>query len=207
MTKKNRPRILIVDDIPANVQVLGDLLADDYELFFALNGYDAITLTKAHRPDIILLDVMMPDIDGFEVCRKMRDDTLMAEIPVIFITALEHEDDELKGLELGAVDYIIKPVNSSLVKLRIRNQLELKRQRDVLKERAFELERALERVKKLEGIIPICMYCKKIRDDEDSWHQLEKYITEHTEAFFSHGICPECYERAEAEFLAVDMKK
>lgn len=202
MTEKNRPRILIVDDIPANVQVLGELLAGDHELYFALNGYDAIALAKAHRPDIILLDIMMPGIDGFEVCRRLRDDSQLAETPVIFVTALEHEADELKGLELGAVDYIIKPINSMLVRLRVRNQLELKRQRDVLRERTIELQKALERVKRLEGIIPICMYCKKIRDDGDSWQQLEKYITEHSEAQFSHGICPECYGRAEEEFVS-----
>lgn len=198
---------MIVDDIPANVQVLAELFTDEYELFFALNGYDAIALMKVHRPDIILLDIMMPGIDGFEVCRQIRADGLLAETPVIFVTALEHEADELKGLELGAVDYIIKPVNGTLVKIRVRNQLELKQQRDALKERTVELENALERVKRLEGIIPICMYCKKIRDDKDSWQQLEKYITEHSEAFFSHGVCPECYERAQEDFVAEGLKR
>ena len=207
MAENNKSRILIVDDIPANVQVLGELLAGEYELFFALNGYDAIALAKAHRPDIILLDVMMPGIDGFEVCRRIRADVLLAETPVIFVTAIDHEADELKGLELGAVDYIIKPVNSTLVKIRVHNQLELKRQRDALKVRNIELESALERVKRLEGIISICMYCKKIRDDKDSWQQLEKYMTEHTEALFSHGICPECYDRAKEEFVAGELKR
>ena len=109
--------------------------------------------------------------------------------------------DESQGLSIGAVDYIIKPINPDIVMLRVKNHLELKFQRDQLKEQRDtlerqrnELEETLRRIKRLEGIIPICMYCKKIRDEKASWEQMEKYISEHSDAMFSHGICPECYE-------------
>ena len=90
--------------------------------------------------------------------------------------------------------YLKKPVNVDLLKLRVRNHIELKRRSDIVKEQRDQLEAALARVKQLEGIIPICMYCKKIRDDQQSWHQLERYISEHSEAVFSHGMCSACAE-------------
>ena len=101
-------------------------------------------------------------------------------------------DAQLQGLELGGIDYIAKPVNLDLLKLRVRNHTALKVYRDLLKQKNEELEAALACVKQLEGIIPICMYCKKNRDDKDSWHRLETYISNHSEAFFSHGMCPDC---------------
>ncbi len=103
-------------------------------------------------------------------------------------------DAQLQGLELGGIDYIAKPVNLDLLKIRVRNHIALKVNRDLLKQKNEELEAALARVKQLEGIIPICSYCKKIRDDQKNWHQLETYITNNSEAMFSHGICPNCYE-------------
>jgi response regulator RpfG family c-di-GMP phosphodiesterase len=137
---------------------------------------------------------MMPDMDGFEVYCQLKEHG-QGTIPVIFITTLSQAEEESRGLDMGAVDYIHKPYNMDLVKLRIRNQLELKHQRDLIEQQRIELENMLAVVKQLEGIIPICMYCKKIRDDNDYWHQLEQYISTHSEAVFSHGICPTCFEK------------
>jgi len=132
MTFTDPQKILIVDDAIINIQVLNELLKGEYRVFFATRGNEALDIATTALPDLILLDVMMPDMDGYDVCRKLKDDPLLKEIPVIFITAMSQEQDEVLGLELGAVDYITKPFNLSLVRLRVRNQLELKRQRDIL---------------------------------------------------------------------------
>jgi diguanylate cyclase (GGDEF)-like protein len=124
--------ILLVDDVPTNIQMLNETLKDGYHLFFATNGRDALRIASESLPDLILLDVIMPEMDGYEVCRTLKSDPLMRDIPIIFITAMNQQEDEAIGLELGAVDYITKPFNSTIVKLRIRNQIELKRQRDLL---------------------------------------------------------------------------
>jgi len=193
--------ILIVDDEPINIQILEKALQGSYDICSANNGYDAIRHVKEKHPDLILLDVMMPDLSGFEVCNVIKGDAEFADIPIIYLTAMNSFEGEAMGLELGGIDYLLKPVNLALLKLRVRNHIELKarndlvrEQRDLLSRQKKELEAALARIRKLEGIIPICMYCKKIRDDQNSWNQLEQYITNHSEATFSHGICPHCAE-------------
>lgn len=194
-----RFRILVVDDELINIQVVTAALKDEYDVVTAQNGYDAISQLKEHKPDLILLDVMMPDLNGFDVCGIIRADGAFADIPIIFLTAMDSAEGEMRGLELGGIDYLAKPVNFVLLKLRVRNHLELKerndlvrQQRDLLARRTEELEAALARVKRLEGIIPICMHCKSIRNDSESWQQLESYFTENSDALFSHGICPAC---------------
>ena len=191
----NRHKILAVDDDQANIIMIMSALKDEYEIISALNGYDAINQVKMHNPELILLDVMMPELSGFDVCRIIKSDAAFVDIPVIFLTALDTFDAELQGLEVGGIDYLTKPVNLALLKLRVRNHLLLKKQRNLLEQKNVELEAALARVKQLEGIIPICSYCKKIRDDQNSWKQLEQYISEHSEARFSHGYCPACAEK------------
>ncbi|MBF0530158.1 MAG: response regulator, partial [Deltaproteobacteria bacterium] len=148
--EKNKPLILIVDDTPTNIQVLAEALRTDYRVKVATSGKLALDILgkKDGRPDIILLDVMMPVMDGYEVCALLKSSPTTKDIPVIFITAMIGEDDERKGLELGAVDYIRKPFKPSLVKARIRNHLDLKRYRDHLEEmveqRTSELKQAKE---------------------------------------------------------------
>ncbi len=139
-----KSRVLIVDDTPENIQVLMETLKGDYAIMAAKNGEKALRLAFAEpRPDVILLDIMMPGMDGYEVCQKLKDDALTRDIPVLFITALTEEDDEARGLALGAVDYITKPFRPALVKMRVRNQLDLKNHRDnldrLVKERTHEL--------------------------------------------------------------------
>ncbi|MEI6209563.1 MAG: response regulator [Desulfuromonadales bacterium] len=190
----NRHVILAVDDDPGNIKIMTSALKDEYDIMSALNGHDAIDQLKDHKPDLILLDVMMPELSGFEVCSIIKSDVAFADIPVIFLTAVDTQEAELEGLEVGGIDYLTKPVNLVLLKLRVRNHLALNEQRNLLKQKNEELEAALARVKQLEGIIPICMYCKKIRDDQQTWQQLEAYISNHSEAKFSHGICPHCTE-------------
>jgi len=194
-----RFKILVVDDEQINIQVMTSALKDTYDVVTALNGYSIISLLREHMPDLILLDVMMPDLSGFDVCSIIRSSEEFADIPVIFLTALDTNDGELRGLEVGGIDYLTKPIKLDLLKLRVRNHIALKErndlvreQRDLLGRQKAELEAALARVRRLEGIITICMYCKKIRDDQQSWNQLEQYISDHSEAEFSHGVCPHC---------------
>ncbi len=196
-------KILIVDDDPVNIGVLANALKESYEICTALNGHDAIALLKQESPDLLLLDVMMPELDGLQVCRLIRAEGAYADLPIIFVTAVDSLEGEVQGLELGAVDYITKPVNLKLAKLRVRNQIELKRQRNIVKEQNALLKRqkealeaTLSRVKRLEGLLSICMQCKKIRTENNDWHQLEQYIGEHSDAVFSHGLCPDCLEMA-----------
>jgi len=209
MAKKNC--ILVVDDEPVNIRIISSALEDEYDIYTALNGHDAIGHLKKHKPDLILLDVMMPDVNGFDVCKIIKSDDSCVDIPVIFLTSMNTNEDARKGLDAGGIDYLTKPVNLNLLKLRVRNHLESKNRSDLVKEQRnllarqnAELEEALARVKQLEGIIPICSYCKKIRDDQESWHQLEKYISEHSEAVFSHGACPQCFEEQIKEFENIE---
>ena len=128
-----RGRILIVDDAAANIRVLGESLRSEHEIIVATNGPDTLRLASSRPPpDLILLDIMMPEMDGYEVCLQLKASPDTVDIPVIFITAMNGVEDETRGLELGAVDYIRKPFNTAIVQARVRTHLELKRHRDML---------------------------------------------------------------------------
>ncbi len=196
-----RFKILAVDDEPHNLKLISSALKGRYEILTAMDGHDAIRQVEDYMPDLILLDVMMPEISGFDVCTAIKANPLFADIPVIFLTAMDTHEGARQGLDIGGIDYLTKPVDIELLRLRVSNHLESKNRNDLLKENMAllvqkneELEAALARVRQLEGIIPICSYCKKIRDDNNSWQKLETYISQHTEALFSHGMCPDCFE-------------
>ncbi|MDJ0782642.1 MAG: response regulator [Desulfosarcinaceae bacterium] len=210
--------LLIVDDISENIQVLGHALAKEhYSVSFATDGHQALDMIAESAFDLILLDIMMPVMDGYEVCRRLKAMPAKSEIPVIFLTARTESVDIVKGFEVGAVDYVTKPFNAHELLARVRTHLELTRARKMIDRRNrqlarqnteletinTELKRALERIKTLEGILPICSYCNKIRDEAGNWKQLESYISSHSEAEFSHGICPACIQRHHPD-LAID---
>lgn len=138
-----KQKILIVDDIASNIKVLGEALRGRYDISFAKDGNKALEIVSANKPDLILLDIMMPGIDGYEVCRRLKAEKRSSDIPVIFISARDTEVDEAMGFECGAVDYITKPFRAELVKERVRTHLDLKRHRDhlnqVVKERTSQL--------------------------------------------------------------------
>lgn len=124
MTEKKR--ILIVDDEPANIRILHNILKEDYQISVATNGTEAVDLARSDpRPCLILLDIVMPGLDGYEVCRLLKRDKKSRNIPVLFVTAMGEEDNEAKGLNLGAVDYITKPVSPPIVKARVKNHMRL----------------------------------------------------------------------------------
>lgn len=134
-TKKEKPTVLIVDDMTTNLLILSDLLKDEYQIKIAKNGQKALDIVhSSDEVDIILLDIMMPDIDGYEVCRELKSNPKTKNIPIIFVTAKDNDEDEEYGLNLGAIDYITKPFNKAIVKLRIKNHLELKLKSDLLEE-------------------------------------------------------------------------
>jgi diguanylate cyclase (GGDEF)-like protein len=133
----SRPKLLIIDDEPFNIRVLDDLLRDNFDVFMATDGLRAITMCRDLLPDIILLDIVMPDMDGYEVCRRLKTGSTTADIPVIFITAHFDEAEEVRGFELGAVDFIHKPINRIITRARINNHLLHKQQKDLLRSNAL----------------------------------------------------------------------
>lgn len=124
--------ILIVDDTSLNNKIMRDILIDKYEVLVATSGKEAIAFAKSENVDLILLDVIMPEMDGYETCRRLKEDPATRNIPVIFVSAANNEKDEIKGLEIGAIDYIIKPSSPAIINARVKNHLELKRYRDIL---------------------------------------------------------------------------
>jgi signal transduction histidine kinase len=149
-----KPRILAIDDTPTNLMTLGAALSHDYELQFATSGQQGLTLAgQAAPPDLILLDIMMPEMDGYEVCRRLKSDPLLRNIPVIFLTALTEMDAETAGLELGAADFLTKPINVDIARLRIRGQLEREQLRKTIElERNLLEQRVAERTAELEAV-------------------------------------------------------
>jgi serine phosphatase RsbU (regulator of sigma subunit) len=137
--------VLVVDDSPENIDLLGNALSRDYEIKVALNGEKALRIAGTEKPpDIILLDIMMPDMDGYEVCRHLKSNAKTQDIPVIFVTSMSDVEDETKGLEVGAIDYITKPIRSPIVQARVKSHLELKEAREYLKNQNKILEQRVE---------------------------------------------------------------
>jgi DNA-binding response OmpR family regulator len=169
---KKQPRILIIDDNPHNLEMLGVFLRDNgYEVVEIARGDQALNYLEKNFPDLILLDIMMPDMDGYTICQKIKDNLATRHIPVIFLTAKTDPDDVVRGFELGGVDYVTKPFHAVELLARVKTHVEMKI---------------------LRGILPICSKCKKIRDHEGFWTQLEIYLEMHSDALLSHGICKDC---------------
>ena len=185
--------ILIVDDNAKNVQVLGTILMDaNYRVAVAHRGQLVFDLIPKVKPDLILLDIMMPEMDGYEVCRRLKSDPATSEIPIMFLTAKTETDDIVLGFDLGAADFVTKPFRAKELLARAQTHITLIRLQQSLRKKNQELEDALTSVKTLSGFLPICSHCKKIRTANDEWQSIETYVRKHTDADFSHSICPEC---------------
>jgi len=204
--------ILVVDDTKENVRILVEALGDaGYKVRPALSGKLALKAAQREKPDLILLDIIMPEMDGYQVCEALKADKDLKDVPVIFISALGDVADKVKGLSGGGVDYISKPFQTEEVLARVNTHLTLRNLRKELEDKNIrlqetnrELQGALDEIKTLRGILPICANCKKIRDDQGYWNQIEAYISDHSEAEFSHGICPECAKKLYPEFYKGD---
>jgi len=189
-------RVLVAEDEVVTRRILESTLSGwDYEVTTATNGEEALSvLENGPRPDIALLDWVMPEKEGPEVCRIIRASPAKVPIYLILLTSLGGRQNIIQGLQAGADDYIVKPFDRDELRARLgvgRRIVELQRS---LADRVRQLEEALGRVKQLQGLVPICSYCKKIRNDRNYWQQLETYLSDHSEAQFSHGICPDCYD-------------
>ncbi len=193
MPENRNSTILVVDDNTDNLRLLAGILGEQqYQVRLARNGSYALATIHKQAPDLVLLDIMMPEMDGFEVCRRLKADEQTAGIPIIFISALGEIDEKVRAFSYGAVDYITKPFQVEEVLARVKMHLKMMYMQKSLALKNAQLEDALDQIQILQGIIPICARCKKIRDDQGIWNQIEKYIEAHSEAFFSHGLCPEC---------------
>ncbi len=185
--------ILIVDDEPVNLQVLSNHLSSEgYAVTPARSGQEALDFLAERTFDLVLLDVMMPRMSGYAVCRALRERHSLEDLPVIFLTAKNQVPDLVTGLAAGGNDYLVKPLSKDELLARVRIHLEL-----LAVHRNLEslVEEKISHVKVLQGLLPICASCKKIRDDQGYWNQIESYIDAHSEARFSHSICPDCLEQ------------
>ncbi len=197
---KEKTSILLIEDNAGQRKTLRDVLnAKGYETFAAEDGAEGLAFLRDHPIDLVLTDLGLPDISGIDILRDIK--ARYPAIQVIILTGSATFDSAVEATNLGAFSYLLKPYDIELLLLNIQRANE-KRQTEEDRERLIlELRAALAKVKLLEGIIPICMYCKKIRDDKESWQPLEVYISEHSEALFSHGICPECSKKMDKKTL------
>jgi CheY-like chemotaxis protein len=164
-------------------------------------------LSTTTEPAVAILDRMMPRMDGLEICRRVRQAGMKLPPYIILLTARSRKEDIVAGLQAGADDYLCKPFDPEELGARlVVGTRFLSLQRDLI-DHVGELEDALTRVKQLQGLLPICSYCKKIRDDRNYWSQVESYIADRTEARFTHGICPDCRTKLEEEGVFAGVKE
>jgi DNA-binding response OmpR family regulator len=208
-------KVLVTDDDPQILQLTATILRKaGYEVLQASTGEECLEAVRAHHPDVVLLDVMLPVLTGIEVCGQIKADKTLQDIFVILVSGVHVSSEyQADGLDVGADGYIIKPISNKELIARVDSVVRIKRAEDALREKEkeqqkliSELQEALAEIKTLKGFIPICASCKKIRDDEGYWNQLETYISEHTDAVFSHGICPECAEKYREEIKELTKK-
>ena len=184
--------IFTIDDEEYNTLLIEELLLEaGFENIKKFKKSQQLfdTLDSGIIPDLILSDIMMPDMDGYQLCKKIKSNKSWNHIPIIMITAAQMANSEPLRLsfEAGAMDFIPKPINEIELIARVKSALIIEKQRK-------ELIRALHEVTTLQGLLPICSYCKKIRDDHDYWSDIDEYVASHADVKFSHSCCPDCYE-------------
>jgi DNA-binding response OmpR family regulator len=194
-------RVVVADDDRVTAEILVRMLRRwDFAPIVTENGAEAWEqLRSPAGPTLAILDWMMPEVDGPEVCRRVRRELPFANMYLILVTARESRGDVVAGLDAGADDYVIKPFDAEELRARVAVGVRVLTLQERLAERVAELQAALLSVKQLRGLLPICSYCKRIRGDDQYWQQVEGYIAEHSDAQFSHGICPTCYVAVSAE--------
>ena len=194
--------ILIADDEAVSRTLLVRTLELwGHEVNHVVDGLEACTrLIMPGAPTLAILDWSMPGADGVALCREIRESPALSAMYVILLTAHDTRDAMVAGLSGGADEYVTKPFDWGVLQARIKIGARITTLQQTLSQRVDELQKALTMVKQLSGLLPICSYCKRIRRDGDYWQQLEAYVAEHSEAEFSHGVCPECFEQAKKEF-------
>lgn len=210
-------KILIVDDSGTMRSILRMILEEAgyekplvascaSEAFSLLGIRDAVD--DVPEIDLVLLDILMPEMNGIEACHVIKESESCGDIPVIMVTSLDDSEHLEAAFRAGAMDYLTKPVDRPALLARVRSALKLKHEMDRRKAHERELEKllaekqeAMDRIKVLSGLLPICCSCKKIRDDKGYWQKIEMYIHEHSEANFTHGICPGCMKTLYPEIV------
>ena len=213
MKEFSEMKLLVIDDdiVSRNLMTAVLTKAGFENIRTAYCAQDGLEVVAQEKPDLILLDYLLPDMDGFVLCKKFKHDQATMDIPVFIITGADVDYDTTMedAFETGASEYFTKPVRLADFLPRLRTALKSKklidqvRQEIELRKKAEqdqttlidELRQAIERIKTLKGLLPICSSCKKIRNDEGYWQSVERYIREHSEAQFTHGICPACAEK------------
>ncbi len=197
-SKVDLATILIVDDEPVVHQVLKlHLASKNYRLLNAANGAQALDIIETNKVDLVLLDIMMPRMTGYEVCRTIRKTRSREKLPVVFLSAKDRSRDRVASFDEGGNDYLIKPIGRNELLIRVNTQLEI-----------LNVYRGKEEeIHLLQDILPICSWCKKIRDDEGFWNQLEWYFHKNTDVMFSHGICPDCMKKEQKKIMGAQSQK
>ena len=195
-------RILIAEDDTTSRMVLASILSGEgFDVTSAEDGGAAWQLLQQPgAPSLAIVDLMMPGLDGFELVRRVR--TLPTAVPpyLIIVSTKDDKADVVAGLGAGANDYLTKPYDAGELRARIEVGRQLIEARMALNEKVEELELALKEVRTLKGIVPICASCKNVRDDQGYWNRVETYLNEHTDAEFSHAVCPDCMKRLYPQF-------
>jgi len=183
-------RALIADDDRATTEILSKTLQQwNIEVIVADDGNVAWDLLGGgDGPSLAILDWMMPGLDGPELCRRIRQDPLLAHMYLILLTGRDARADLVTGLDAGADDYVVKPFDVEELRARVNVGIRVLTLQQRLAERVAELQSALSNVKQLSGLLPICSYCKRIRSDQNYWEQVDRYVAQHSDAEFSHGI-------------------
>lgn len=215
--------VLLIDDQPFVGDAVTRALAgqSDIDLHFCSNPHQAIKLANELKPTVILLDLLMPKIDGLTLLKLFRENAATAEVPIVVLSAEEEAQIKSDAFALGANDYLVKLPDVIELRARIRyhsrahlNRLHreaayraLRESQQALVHKNTELclsnealKKALTEVKQLQGLLPICSCCKKVRDDQNYWHMIESYLAKHTNLAFTHGLCPDCYSSAMKEW-------
>jgi DNA-binding response OmpR family regulator len=192
--------VLIAEDEPVDRRHLEAALEGwGYSVLSTTDGVEALEVWEVERPDLAILDWLMPQMDGLTLCRTVRGRPELGNPYIIMLTARTTTEDVVVGLGAGADDFLKKPYEQAELRARLSVGERMIALQGRLAQRVVELEEALAQVKVLQGIIPICMYCKRVRNEREYWEKVEQYVSKRSEARFSHGICPECLRKVEAD--------
>ena len=190
-------RVLVADDEPVSRTVVGAMLRKaGYAVMYAPDGEEAWQLLDAEDPpSLALLDWEMPGLQGPEIVQKLRSKSAATPTYLILLTSRDSQADIVQGLRAGADDYVTKPANEAELIARVNVGARVVRLQAALADRVRSLEDALANVKALQTLLPMCAYCKSVRNDQNYWEKVETYFTQHSGVSFTHSYCPTCYER------------